>query len=457
MRDLVLAGIVFGSLPFVLKRPFWGVLLLAWLGYMNPHRLCYGFMLEMPVVQIVAIATLVGMLMSKEAKRLVWSREMTLLVVFVAWMGLTTTQALYQELAIIQYVKVLKIQILTAMTLLMLTSREKVRAFVWVIVLSLGYYGIKGGLFTIAHGGVYRVQGPFGTFIGGNNELALAMTMTIPLMRYLQLEARGKWVRLGLLAGMALTAISAVGSQSRGALVALAATGLLFWLKSRNKVWSGLLIVALVAVVADLMPASWYERMDTIKTYDSDASALGRINAWWMAWNMARDRFFGGGFESFLAPSFQRYAPVPHDVHDSHSIYFQMMGHHGFVGLGIFLALLAMTWWKCGTVIRLAKKNESVRWAGNLAAMLQVSLTAYMVGGAFLGLGYFDYLYHLIALVVVTYDLARRALQAQGAGAPSAAQPAAAAAQPQAAAQQAGAAQPAAATPPVGALRQRPG
>ena len=175
-------------LPFVLKRPFWGILLSAWLGYMNPHLLCYGFMQSMPVVQIVAIATLIGMLASKEAKRMVWSRETVVLVIFIMWMGITTTQAFYLEAAVDQYIKVMKIQILTFMALLLLTSREKVDLFVWVIVLSLGFYGVKGGVFTIANGGSYRVQGP-GGFIGGNNELALALTMTIPLMRYLHLQA----------------------------------------------------------------------------------------------------------------------------------------------------------------------------------------------------------------------------------------------------------------------------
>ncbi len=162
MRDLLIAFIVFGSLPFILRRPFMGILMLAWLGYMNPHRLCYGFMYDMPVVQIVAITTLIGMLASQGAKRMVWSREVAVLLMFVAWMGLTTIQAPYFDLATVQYVKVIKIQILTFMTLLMLTSRERVHLFIWVIVLSIGFYGVKGGIFTVVHGGVYRVQGPAG-------------------------------------------------------------------------------------------------------------------------------------------------------------------------------------------------------------------------------------------------------------------------------------------------------
>jgi putative inorganic carbon (hco3(-)) transporter len=408
MRDLFVATIVFGSLPFILRRPFIGILVSAWLGYMNPHRLCYGFMLNMPVVWIVGVATLIGMLASKEAKRMVWSREIVVLAIFVAWMGITTTQALYPEAALGQYIKVLKIQVLTVLTLLMLTSEDRVRAFVWIIVVSLGFFGLKGGVFTILHGGAYRVQGPQGTFIGGNNELALALVMTIPLIRYLQLRERKQSVKVALTVAMVLCVLAAVGSQSRGALVGLLATGGIFWLKSRRKLVTAILIAAAVVVVVSVMPESWYQRMDTIDTYQQDDSAMGRINAWHMAWNMARDRFFGGGFDSFTNETFARYAPNPDNVHDSHSIYFGTLGHHGFVGLALFLILLVLTWTRCGATIRFARKRPDLTWARDLSAMIQVSLIAYISAGAFLGLMYFDYLYHLIALTVVVYDLARR-------------------------------------------------
>lgn len=405
MRDLLIASIVFGLLPFVLKRPFWGILLMAWLGYMNPHRLCYGFMLSTPVVQIVAIATLVGMLASKEAKRLVWSREMTVLVVFVVWMGFTTTMAFYFDPALTQLIKVIKIQIITFMTLMMLTSKEKVRLFIWVIVLSLGFFGVKGGLFTIANGGSYRVQGPDGTFIGGNNELALALVMTIPLMRYLQLTETNRTIKLGLTVGILLTSISAIGSQSRGALLGLSLMGAIFWVKSRNKIVTGFLIVVAAIVIASLMPPEWYARMNTINTYEQDASAMGRINAWWCAWNLALHRLTGGGFEMWQIPVFAQYAPNIEDVHDAHSIYFKVLGEHGFIGLFLFLLLLAMTWRKCTAIIKRSKGVAELSWARDLAAMIQVSLVGYMSAGTFLGLCYFDYFYHLLAVTVVVSHL----------------------------------------------------
>jgi putative inorganic carbon (hco3(-)) transporter len=422
MRDLALGLVIFGLLPFVLKRPFWGILMSAWLGYMNPHLLCYGFMRSMPVVQIVVIFTFVGMLASKEAKRMVWSREMVVLVVFIIWMGITTTQAINGGAAFQQYIKVIKIQVLTFMALLLLTSRDRIHVFVWVIVLSLGFYGVKGGLFTIANGGAFRVQGP-GGFIGGNNEMALALVMTIPLMRYLHLQETHKLVKTGLAIAMLLTAVAAIGSQSRGALVAMTLMGTIFWFKSRHKLATGILIVIAIGVLAAVMPESWYARMNTIETYNEDASALGRLNAWYAAFNLANGRFLGGGFETWTWQMFQQYAPDPNNARDVHSIYFEVLGEHGWIGLTLYLTLLAMTWRKCSALIRMARKQPELRWAGDLGAMLQVSMVGYLSAGAFLGLAYFDYIYHLVTIAVVTHHLVAPPLSAGAASSVPAHQP----------------------------------
>ncbi len=409
MRDLLIASIVFGLLPFTLQRPFLGILLMAWLGYMNPHRLCFGFMLSIPVVQIVAMFTLAGILKSKEAKRMVWSREVNVLLVFVSWMGLSTFLAFYPNLAITEYERFIKIQILTFMTLILLTSPQRVTLLVWAIVVSLGFYGVKGGLFTILHGGVYRVEGPAGTFIGGNNELALALVMTIPLMRYLYQQETQRLVKLGLLGMMLLAAVAAIGTQSRGALVALTITGAVFWWNGNNKFLSAILMALAAAFILNFMPESWFERMNTIKSYEQDASAMGRINAWWVAYNVANDRVLGGGGGMFHSEVFQRYAPVPNDVHNVHSIYFQVLGEQGWTGLVLFLCLLSFTWFKCWSITRIAKKSTQSHWARDLAPMIQVSLIGYLSAGAFLGLAAFDYVYHLIAVVVVTHVLVKQA------------------------------------------------
>ena len=157
------------------------------------------------------------------------------------------------------------------------------------------------------------------------------------------------------------------------------------------------------------MPETWTSRMSTIKTYDQDASALGRINAWWNAWNLAVDRFpIGGGFGIYELDVFARYAPVPHDVHAAHSIYFQILGEHGFAGLFLFLSIFVLAWLCGNDIVRKTRQRKDFEWARDLAAMSQVSLIGYLSGGAFLSLGYFDLPYYVVVVLVLLRGLVDR-------------------------------------------------
>ncbi|MBK8992633.1 MAG: hypothetical protein IPM40_13525 [Gammaproteobacteria bacterium] len=91
-----------------------------------------------------------------------------------------------------------------------------------------------------------------------------------------------------------------------------------------------------------------------------------------------------------------------------HSIYFEVLSEHGFLGLFLFLTLLAFTWLSAGWIIRNAKRHADLKWAENLARMLQVSGIAYCASGAFLGMAYFDFIYLLVALTVATRQLVAR-------------------------------------------------
>lgn len=401
MRDLFITGLIFSLLPLVFKRPWLGILLWSWLGYMNPHRLAWGFAYDLPFSMLVGVVTITAFLASKEKKDMPWTRETVVLLLFVGWMLVTTLFAFYPDVAWLQWNKVWKIQLMIFLTALIITDRHKLHWLVWVIALSFGFYGVKGGIFTIINGGAYRVQGPTETFIAGNNELALALVMTIPLIRYLHLQETRKWIRIGLASAMVLTGVAAVGSQSRGGLVAMVAMGLFLWLKSRNKIVTGFYMAVVVGLIAAVMPQAWYDRMNTINSYEEDQSAQGRINAWHTAFNVAKDNITGGGYELWRPAVFRQYAPNPFNVRDVHSIYFEIMGEHGFIGFGLFMLLGLLAWIRARQVIKRCKKDPDKKWAADLASMIQVSLVGYAAGGAFLGMGYFDLPYHLMIILVL--------------------------------------------------------
>jgi probable O-glycosylation ligase (exosortase A-associated) len=412
MRDIALTLLIFAMVPVALYRPWIGMLTWTWIGLMNPHRLTWSFAHDMPFAQIIGLATFLGFLLSKEPKRFPVNAVTVVLLIFIGWMCLTTVFALNPAGATEQLSKVLKIQAGVLLSLFLLQSRERIQWLVWVIVVSIGYYGVKGGYFTLRGGGVEKVLGPDGSFIAGNTEIGLALVMLLPLMRYLQIVNKHRWVRLGLLVAMILTGIAVLGTQSRGAFLAAGAMVIFLWLKSEKKLVPGVIIATVSVLTLMFMPESWWARMATILEYEKDGSAMGRINAWLFASNLVMDRpIVGGGFNTFTPALFQIYAPNPAAFHDVHSIYFEALGEHGFVGLALFLLLALLTWRTGSRLIRLAQAPEHA-WARHLGAMLQVSLIGYWTGGAFLGLAYFDGYYVLISLLVLALTVLEREVHA---------------------------------------------
>jgi putative inorganic carbon (HCO3(-)) transporter len=409
MRDILVTLIVFGSLPYIFKRPYIGALMWVWISVMNLHTQAWGFAATFPFAAIVAGAALLSLLLTKEPKNLPVSSVSLTLIAFILWMNVTTVFALYPDESFVQWNKVMKIMLMNLVVLMLIKTKEHVQLLIWVVVISLGYYGIKGGVFTIISGGDFMVWGPQSTFIEGNNELALALIMTIPLMHYLQMVSARQWVRHGLTFAILLCAAAALGTYSRGALVAIAAMSGFLWLKSGQKLRIGFLLVLAAPLLLAFMPEKWGERMDTINTYEEDQSVQGRFNAWWMAYNLAKDYpLTGGGFEIIMSELFYRYAPNPLDIHAQHSIYFQVLGEHGFVGLGLYLLLGFLTWRAGSWIIRNTAGQEEYKWASNLALMVQVSLVGFATGGAFLSLLYFDVPYYLMAAMVVTRVLVEK-------------------------------------------------
>ena len=375
---------------------------------MNPHRLTYGFAKQFPFAELIAGATLIGLLMGKQEKNNIFTRETMVLFLLTAWTAITTYFAVNPEGALKELDRFIKIQLFIFLTIYLISDKKKLDLFIWTISMSIGFYGIKGGIFTIATGGRARVWGPENSFIGGNNEIALALLMTIPLMRYLQLQSANTWLKHGLTLAIMLCGVAILGSQSRGAFIGIIAIGAFFWWKSQHKLSTMTLVAIIAAIGLFFMPQTWWDRMRSIQGYEQDASAMGRINAWVVAYKRANDSITGGGANMFTKDMFERYAPIPEDIHDVHSIYFEMLGEQGWLGLSLFLTLSVLTWMRCRFLIELGNNNSDNKWASDLGAMIQVSLIGYFVAGAFLGLAYFDYFYDLIAAVVIGYKISSK-------------------------------------------------
>ena len=357
----------------------------------------------MPFALIVGLATILGFLFTKEKDKLPANAMMIVWISWIIWMNITTLFAIDIDAALPEWDRAMKIQLMSLLSISLMQTERKLNLLIWVIALSVGFFGIKGGFFVAITGGNYLVWGPPDTFYQGNNGLAVALLMVMPLFWYLRSRMQARWSKLAMSVPMMLIALSILGSYSRGAFLGICASGVYLFYKSRHRLLLVPVLILVGTTALTLMPDKWFDRLGTIQTYEVDGSAMGRINAWHFGFNLAKERpLVGGGYGAYSRELFKRYAPNPDDHHDSHSIYFEVLGEHGFVGLALFLGLGWLAFRHANAIRNKTRNDPNHKWAFDLASMVQVSLVGYAVAGAFVGLAYFDLYYHLLAILVIT-------------------------------------------------------
>lgn len=414
MRSLLIAGDMLFLLCMSMARPFVGVLLWSWIAFMNPHQLAWGFASAVPWAWLTFIATVIGCCVAGEPKRLPVTGVTVLMVLFMVAITATTTVAMSPDIGNVlnKYFFVIKVFTFILITISLLTTRRRIVALIWIMVISLAFFGGKGGVFVLIHGGGGgRVVGPPDTMIADNNQLAVGLLVALPLMNFLRMHSAHRLVRAGLTFTMVLTLLAVLGSYSRGALIALAAVAVFFWLRSRRKLLYGVLVFGAIAGAISFMPQEWVQRMDTIQTYNADGSAESRLAMWRTAWLMAKARpltgvGFYGTYSRPVVDQFDRNS----QARAVHSIWFECLAENGFPTLMIWFGITVAGVIAARRIMRRTRDHPELAWCGDLARMSQVSVIAYLVGGTLLSLSYWDFYFTLIGVVTATDLYVRQAL-----------------------------------------------
>jgi putative inorganic carbon (hco3(-)) transporter len=406
MRTAVVFLLFFSSLPFALSYTWVAPLAYVTMSVLNPHKLTYGAALYFPFAQIAAITSIFLLVLSKDRRWLPNHPLVYLLIALYLWMGITTLVSINPEARVwTQWFEVSKTYLMLIVLALLIYEKNSIQALVLVLVGSIAFYGFKGGIFTILTGGSERVWGAPGSVIHGNNEIGLGLVMIVPFLTYYYGLSRSFLGRMGIAMLIALCFVAVLGTQSRGAAVALGAMAFFLSAKSKHPFVAvgGLILASLLAFM--LMPDSWTDRMMTITNHEGDGSAMSRLSTWQMILNLASDRpIVGAGFaldNTMIYLKYHASYQIGDIPYGPHSIYFQALGEHGFVGFSLYVSLLISTWWTFGKLANRFKAIETEQWAAQLCRMAQVGLLGFCAGGAFLGLMHWDVPFYLVALCII--------------------------------------------------------
>lgn len=411
MRDLAILCIISGLCVVALLRPWLGVLALAVVGYMHPQGYALGIIKQLPAFEILVFCLLASILISPSTRspaylkqRLSILRDWRLILLGLLWLDLLLTSAfsMVPVIAWPKFFEVSKVFIGLLFTLLLIDTRQKLFYLLVTIALSIALLAMKGGVWAIMTGSLDRVYGPPGSHFYDNNHFAVLTVLNIPLLYLWLRQCADRWVRLFILVLIALSVVAALTSWSRGGLISLSVTAMLIvWHSRRRYLAAPFLILGLLFAFGNL-PDEWTERMGTILSFETEGSAVSRLEVWREGIRFAQQRpWVGAGPNGWFYVASR----------DWHSAYIEMLAENGVPGLLLWLSLLVGSLISLSRLYSTSRMRAGLEWAADFSGMLRISLVSYMIGAAFLGLSYWDILYHLLMISALLSALAAPCLK----------------------------------------------
>jgi putative inorganic carbon (HCO3(-)) transporter len=398
-----------------IRAPFILTLGYVWVDIFSPQAVSYIILNQLPVAMIMgALAVGAYLLLDRRAPP-----RLTIITVLqlslAVWVTLTTTWAEAPTPAWDKWNWAFKTLIFTAFIPLTIRTRVQIEAFLQVFMFSLGANLIPFGMkMAISGGGYGQALGLGGgnTGLGEGSTLAAVSVMTIPIYLFLGrhslLIPKTFLIRLIYPALCVLAGLTVIGTFERTGLIGLLTLGGTALLRSRRK---GLvLVVGAASLVAGtyVTTSAWNSRIETIGDYQNEGSALGRILVWRWTLDYVSSHPFGGGFMTFLIDHIEFPDGSDRNGVAFHSIYFEILGEHGWIGLALYLGMVIASLVALQKTIRQTRRHPELLWCRDMASALQIALVVLMVCGAFIGIAFQPMIHYLIAMAVSVSQCARR-------------------------------------------------
>ncbi len=257
------------------------------------------------------------------------------------------------------------------------------------------------GFALFATGGARRFGDLGGSFLGDENDAAMALVIMIPYMYFLLPITRRKLARLVLFAGMTFAGLTVLFSFSRGAFVGFLAMVFFMWMKTEKKIRAGAVMLVMIVVFFAVMPPEYWERIRSVREYSTEGSAQGRLDAWKGGFQMMIDSpLFGCGLGNFQRTYGTQYNTISTRWTAAHSMYVEFIGQLGAPGLIFLVCVIALTI----RTFRRARDLTRYVHSEDAARVRQIMLGAecgfytYLVATFFLSSMEYPHLWHFMAM-----------------------------------------------------------
>jgi probable O-glycosylation ligase (exosortase A-associated) len=396
LRSIWLLFVFVAFLGLGATVPFVATLGYVWVDTFQPQFVAYIILNQLPVSLIMGLAAFGTYFMFDRRNPPPMNLQTFLQIAMLIWTSATMLWAQLPDLAYMKFDVVWKTLLFAAFVPFVIRSRVQLEAFAQTYVFSLAANFVPFGAKVILSGGGYGVNLGLQSGNSGLSEGGLLSTvclMAVPLALYLgkhgQLLPRWKIVTIGYWGIAALAVICAIGTYERSALVGLVVLTAYMWVRSRNKFLLGFAVIVGACLLIYTSSSGWDSRISTIDDYQNDGSAIGRLQVWTWTLGFVATHPFGGGFNCYAL--FGR---------AFHSIYFEVLGEHGYPGLAIFLLLIVSTYVTLHRTGKRASQYPELMWIREFSDALQSGIAVFLSAGAFIGIAFQPPFWYFVAMTV---------------------------------------------------------
>ena len=394
MRNLVLDLLIPAALFWGLTSAERSTLVLNWIWFQRPYSFSYGFWARVPAFRI-AVAFMVISNVARGNLKFKIPKLLVVYLLLLTWITISAFNSFYPPMAWSTYKEFLPSMWLSPILMYAaINSLEFLKKVIWVAAGSIGLIAVKTAMVLTAKGGGHLTKQING-FVGDNNVFGLVLCVVFAvLMGLRETLPKKKWVTRLFYFCIAFIVVCIIYTESRGAMLTLGLILISRALIGRQKIRNATILFVVVGITLSVVPFRFFHRLSTLDDIHANASAMGRIQNWGLAWKEAlRFPYMGVGPGNHIPYNLS----IPHNVQVrvAHSIYFQLLGEEGFVGLFLYLLFCSMTvitlisTWRY--TIAVTRDHPEYKWTRSLMSWLTCGYVGFLFGSAFLNMLYIEF------------------------------------------------------------------
>jgi len=297
---------------------------------------------------------------------------------------------------------------------ILLNSEERFKRFIWIFIGILAAVSVSGLIKYFSGGIIDNLW--VGGHLGGADDLALALSVGLPLAYYFSL-LEVKLKKTLLIGIVVLFAITIILINARGGFLSLGGVIFFIYLTSKSKMKATIVAVFGIITILLFAPANFFQEFQSISDIH-EGTAQNRLDLWLIGLKIFLSHpILGVGpmnYPSIYGRFYLSNQYYKQNWMGAHSDYITILSELGSIGFIVFIFIIFHIFKENLYIKRKMKEMKLEKsFPYMFSNALMISLGGYLIGGAFLTVIYYPHFFVIAALTVSLRNIAEKDILAR--------------------------------------------